>query len=117
MGASWAWKITCGWPATEVTAIFFDFKTGAQAMVVSNHGGRQLDGDVPTIAALPAVMANLDRLDGLGLMGRYGLYEAVDFTASRLDAGTTHAIVRSFMAHHQGMTLVAIADALRDDRS
>jgi cyclic beta-1,2-glucan synthetase len=62
--------------------------------------------------ALPAVMANLDRLAGLGLMGRYGLYEAVDFTASRLDAGTTNAIVRSFMAHHQGMILTAINNLL-----
>ena len=29
---------------------------GADALVVSNHGGRQLDGDLPTIAALPTVM-------------------------------------------------------------
>ena len=65
--------------------------------------------------ALPAVMANLDRLDDLGLMGRYGLYEAVDFTASRLDAGTTHAIVRSFMAHHQGMILTAIDNLLHGE--
>jgi cyclic beta-1,2-glucan synthetase len=65
--------------------------------------------------ALPAVMANLDRLDELGLMGRYGLYEAVDFTASRLDAGTTHAIIRSFMAHHQGMILTAINNLLHGE--
>jgi cyclic beta-1,2-glucan synthetase len=65
--------------------------------------------------ALPAVMTNLERLDSLGLMGRYGLYEAVDFTASRLDAGTTHAVVRSFMAHHQGMILTAINNRLHGD--
>jgi cyclic beta-1,2-glucan synthetase len=65
--------------------------------------------------ALPAVMDNLARLEALGLMGRYGLYEAVDFTASRLDAGTTHAVVRSFMAHHQGMILTAINNRLHDD--
>jgi cyclic beta-1,2-glucan synthetase len=65
--------------------------------------------------ALPAVMANLDRLTELGLMGRYGFYEAVDFTASRLDAGTTHAIVRSFMAHHQGMILTAINNLLHGE--
>jgi cyclic beta-1,2-glucan synthetase len=62
--------------------------------------------------ALPAVMANLDRLGGLGVMGRYGLYEAVDFTASRLDTGTTYAIVHSFMTHHQGMILTAINNLL-----
>jgi cyclic beta-1,2-glucan synthetase len=72
-----------------------------------------------SLLALPfapqAVMANLDRLDDLGLIGRYGLYEAVDFTPARLDAGTTHAIVRSFMAHHQGMILVAINNLLHGD--
>ena len=65
--------------------------------------------------ALPAVMANLDRLDGLGATGRYGLYEAVDFTAARLEAGTTRAIVRSFMAHHQGMILTAINNRLHGE--
>ncbi len=66
--------------------------------------------------ALPAVMANLDRLDTLGALGRYGLYEAVDFTASRLEAGTTHAIVRSFMAHHQGMILTSINNLIHAKR-
>jgi cyclic beta-1,2-glucan glucanotransferase len=81
------------------------------------------DDDVVTpyasLLALPfapqAVMANLDRLDDLGLSGRYGLYEAVDFTAARLEAGTTHAIVRSFMAHHQGMILTAVNNLLHGD--
>ena len=85
---------------------------------------RGLEDDVvvapyASLLALPfapqAVMANLDRLNDLGLMGRYGLYEAVDFTASRLDAGTTRAIVRSFMAHHQGMILIAINNVLNGE--
>jgi cyclic beta-1,2-glucan synthetase len=65
--------------------------------------------------ALPAVMANLDRLDDLGLVGRYGLYEAIDFTPARLEPPARAAIVRSFMAHHQGMILVAIDNALHGD--
>ncbi|MDH3318023.1 MAG: glycosyl transferase, partial [Gammaproteobacteria bacterium] len=44
----------------------------------------------------------------------YGLYEALDFTRSRLPADEEVAIVRSFMAHHQGLTIVAIANALHD---
>jgi cyclic beta-1,2-glucan synthetase len=72
-----------------------------------------------SLLALPfapaSVIANLDRLDELGLAGRYGLYEAVDFTAARLDAGASHGIVRSFMAHHQGMILIAIANLLHDE--
>ena len=40
----------------------------------------------------------------LGARGRYGFYEALDFTPPRLPEGERVAIVRSFMAHHQGMT-------------
>ena len=57
---------------------------------------------------------NLARLIALGARGRYGLYEALDYTRSRLPAGSQAAIVRAFMAHHQGMTVVAIANLLFD---
>jgi len=58
--------------------------------------------------------ANLQRLAGLGVMGRYGLYEAVDYTPARLPPGQTCAVVRSFMAHHQGMGLLALSHLLHD---
>ena len=61
-----------------------------------------------------AAVANFARLDAMGAQGRYGFYEAVDFTPSRLPEGETHAIVRSFMAHHQGMTITAIANTVQD---
>jgi cyclic beta-1,2-glucan synthetase len=56
--------------------------------------------------------ANLRRLTGLGAEGHYGYYEALDFTPQRLPPGQPVAIVRSFMAHHQGMALLALAQAL-----
>ncbi len=59
---------------------------------------------------------NFARLAALGAEGRYGFYEAVDFTASRLQEKQDHAIVRSFMAHHQGMTITAIANTLQNGR-
>ena len=63
----------------------------------------------------PAAAArNLRRLAGVGACGRYGFYEALDYTPSRLPEDASVAIVRAFMAHHQGMTIVAIADALLD---
>ncbi len=46
--------------------------------------------------------------------GRYGFYEALDYTPARLPEGEPVAIVRAYMAHHQGMTLVALANALLD---
>ena len=61
-----------------------------------------------------AAMANFVRLAGIGGCGRYGYYEALDFTPSRLPEGQSLAIVRAYMAHHQGMTVVAIANALLD---
>ncbi len=59
---------------------------------------------------------NYADLAALGAEGRYGFYEAVDFTPARLQADETRAIVRSFMAHHQGMTITAIANTLQDGR-
>ena len=61
-----------------------------------------------------AAAANLDRIASLGGQGRYGFYEALDYTVSRVPEGKRMAIVLAFMAHHQGMTIVAIADALLD---
>ncbi len=58
--------------------------------------------------------ANLQRLVGEGLRGKFGLYEAVDYTPSRLPRGQQSAIVRSFMAHHQGMNILSLAYLILD---
>ncbi len=63
-----------------------------------------------------AAVRNLSSLTQYGALGRYGYYEAIDFTRSRLPEGTKFALVRAYMAHHQGMTLVAIANVLFDGR-
>ncbi|HME70635.1 MAG TPA: glucoamylase family protein, partial [Myxococcota bacterium] len=61
-----------------------------------------------------AATRNFERLAAAGGRGRYGWYEALDYTRTRLPEGDSVAIVRAYMAHHQGMTLVAIANALND---
>jgi len=61
-----------------------------------------------------AAARNFARLAGVGALGRYGFYEALDYTRTRLPEGKDFAIIRAFMAHHQGMTVVAIANALLD---
>ena len=61
-----------------------------------------------------AAVANLKRLAEIGAQGAYGFYEALDYTPARLPEGESVAIVHAFMAHHQGMTIVAIADAVLD---
>src|SRR5262249_19918885 len=57
---------------------------------------------------------NLKRMAAEGYQGRYGYYEAIDFTPSRVVAGSGSAIVKSFMAHHQGMSLLSFAYVLLD---
>ena len=57
---------------------------------------------------------NLQRLAIEGLMGRYGLYEAVDYTPSRQRRGQSSTVLRSFMAHHQGLSLLSLAYLLLD---
>ncbi|WP_147675760.1 glycoside hydrolase family 94 protein [Xanthomonas massiliensis] len=84
---------------------------------------RGLDQDL-VIAPYASVMAlmvapeaacqNLQRLAELGFGGRFGLYEAIDYTPGRVPPGQEHAVVRSFMAHHQGMGFLALDSLLRD---
>ncbi|MEO8161652.1 MAG: glucoamylase family protein, partial [Arenimonas sp.] len=57
---------------------------------------------------------NLRRLAAAGAVGRYGFYEAIDYTPARLPRGQERALVRCYMAHHQGMSLLAYAHVLLD---
>jgi cyclic beta-1,2-glucan synthetase len=59
---------------------------------------------------------NFARLTDTAAQGRYGFYEALDYTSRRLRAGQSFAVVRAYMAHHQGMTIVALANTLLDGR-
>lgn len=69
-----------------------------------------------TIMALPYAknqsLIDLNRLDKLGARGDYGYYEAVDYTKARLPKDQTHIVISSFMAHHQGMSLLTLANVL-----
>ena len=58
---------------------------------------------------------NLKYLKEEGMEGAYGFYEAADFTPERLGFETRRAVIKSYMAHHQGMSLMAMNNALNDD--
>ncbi len=84
---------------------------------------RGLAGEIvvaPYASALALMVApeeacrNLEGLAAQGLEGKYGFYEAVDYTPAHLPLGQTSAVVRSFMAHHQGMSLLSLAFLLLD---
>ena len=56
--------------------------------------------------------ANLRRLEAAQARGRYGFIEALDFTPARQSGNEGVARVETFMAHHQGMSVVALANVL-----
>jgi len=58
---------------------------------------------------------SFDRLQSAGGCGIYGFYEALDYTPIRLPEGKTVSVVKAQFAHHQGMSLVALTNALVDD--
>ena len=78
-----------------------------------------------TALAIPfepeAAVRNLNRLASVGALGHFGFYDAVDYTPPKKTDDETSAtaetavVVRTFMAHHQGMFLVALTNALRAD--
>lgn len=62
----------------------------------------------------PASYDNIERMIAKGYQGKYGLYEAVDFTASRLPRGLDNIVIQTFMAHHLGMSFLSLAYVLLD---
>lgn len=55
---------------------------------------------------------NFKALQLAGAMGTYGFYESLDYTKMRLLPGQSVSVIQSYMAHHQGMTILAIADTV-----
>ncbi len=58
--------------------------------------------------------SNYARLERLGGCGAYGYYEAIDFTPSRVAHSERCEVIKAYMAHHQGMTIVALANTVLD---
>ncbi len=63
-----------------------------------------------------AACDNLLTLFKRGFSGKYGFYEAIDYTPSRMPRGETHVLIKSFMSHHQGMGFLALAYYLLDEK-
>ncbi len=61
-------------------------------------------------------MQNLKRMDGLHLLSSYGYYEALDFSRQPRREGRRGVIVHAYMAHHQGMTFLALTNFLQENR-
>ena len=58
---------------------------------------------------------NLKKLQSLKMCGEYGFYESIDFTSSRLKFGEKFKIVKTYMAHHQALSLASINNLINND--
>ena len=72
-----------------------------------------------TMMALPVdpkhSVQNLKTMEALGFWGNYGFFEAIDYTQNRLAPNELFHVVKSYFAHHQGMSMVAINNTLNDN--
>jgi cyclic beta-1,2-glucan synthetase len=64
-----------------------------------------------------SALKNIHGMQELGWLGSYGFYESADYTASRVNSVSKFEIVRCWLAHHQGMSLMSVANLLCDASS
>ncbi|AMP10133.1 glycosyltransferase 36 associated family protein [Collimonas arenae] len=114
------------WGISESGYNTFDASLNYQyrAFGVPGLGFKRGLGDDLVIAPYASMMAlmvapeeacrNLQQMSAEGFEGEYGFFEAIDYTPSRLPRGQTNAVIRSFMAHHQGMGFLALSYLLLD---
>ncbi|MDH4379379.1 MAG: glucoamylase family protein [Vampirovibrionales bacterium] len=63
-----------------------------------------------------AALTNFNALEALQALGRFGFCEALDFTKARVPEGQSVVLVHAYMAHHQGMSILSIANVLQNGR-
>jgi cyclic beta-1,2-glucan synthetase len=123
---AWGRENKVPWGISESAYAAFDLNQNYQyhAFGVPGLGlkrGLAEDMVVAPYATLMALMIrpqeaclNLAELENRGARGEYGFYDALDYTPSRLIRGQIYIVVRSYMAHHQGMGFLALANVLLD---
>ncbi len=119
--------ITMPWGVSESGYFGFDRQMnyqyrafGLSELALRGDGSDRVVAPYASMLAAPMapdeVSENLRRMMNLGFSGEFGLYEAVDCAAERLPEDTPYRVVYSYMAHHQGMILCALMNALTEDR-
>ncbi len=82
----------------------------ADEMVVSSYGSVLAITDMPK-----EVVKNLKELEKCGMNGKYGFYEAIDYTPERLRNKHKFEIVKTYMAHHQALILLSINNLINNN--
>ncbi len=103
-----AWDVNFTYQYSNFGVSSLGLKRGLSEDLVVAPYATALAAMVEPIAALQ----NFERLASIGALGHYGFYESIDYTASRLPEGESFAVVKAYMAHHQGMTIVALTNLL-----
>ena len=79
-------------------------------MVIATYGSVLAIADKPQ-----EVYSNLKMLEQYGMYDKYGFYESLDLTPSRLKRGEDSCVVATYMAHHQALILLSINNLLKDN--
>ena len=91
---------------------------GVPNLALKRSGGDYVVAPYASILAAQidpqAAIRNLAALRELGAEGRFGFYDAVDFSPRRQREGANHSVVKNVMAHHHGMSMLAIGNAVLD---
>ena len=58
---------------------------------------------------------NLRKLEKQNMYGKYGFYESIDYTMDRLKYGKSYEVVKTYMAHHQGLILLSINNLINNN--
>ena len=82
----------------------------AYEIVVAPYGSILAITDYPK-----EVYENLEKIKQYGAYGKYGFYESIDFTPERLEKGKKSSVVKTYMAHHQGLILLSINNLFNDN--
>jgi len=61
------------------------------------------------------VIKNLRDLEQYGMIGQYGFFEAIDFTPARLKYNKKYEVIKTYMAHHQGLILLSINNLINNN--
>jgi hypothetical protein len=113
------WGVSeCAFAVQDKDGVYGYRAFGVPGLAVQQEEERMVIAPYATMLALDfdheSAVKNLRWMSRKGLLGAYGFYEAVDFSADVRRRRQPFAIVRQWMVHHQGMSLLAVGNFLRN---
>ena len=119
-------KLNIPWGISEAAFNVKDLKSNYQykAFGIPWLGLKRGLGDELVVSSYGSILAildcpkeeieNLKRLEKEGMYNKFGFYESIDYTPERVEKGKTSSIVKTYMAHHQGLILLSINNLFND---